>query len=158
MSFKPMMAAAALWAAAASAFAQVHVDDVWMRATVPQQHATAAFMRITSDRPVRLVAASSPAAPTAEVHEMSMQGNVMTMRPVQGIDVLPGKVTVLTPSGYHVMLLDLRRQIKVGDRVPLTLVFEDRDRKRITVEASAEARALNAAAGQPMKSMASAPH
>ena len=157
MSLNSMIAAAALWAAAASAFAQIHVEDVWMRATVPQQHATAAFMRITSDRPVRLVAASSPAAPTVEIHEMSMQGNVMTMRPVTGIDVLPGKVTVLTPSGYHVMLLDLRQQIKVGDRVPLTLVFEDRDRKRISVEASAEARAMNAGAGQAMKGTASAP-
>jgi hypothetical protein len=48
----------------------------------------------------------------------------MKMRPVEAIPVEPGKPTKLQPSGFHVMLLDLKSPLKVGDKFPLTLVFE----------------------------------
>ena len=44
----------------AAAHAQVSVSDAWVRATVPQQKATGAFMRLTAAQDMRLVAASSP--------------------------------------------------------------------------------------------------
>ncbi len=157
MSLKPVLAAAAFCVAAPSAIAQVRVEDAWVRATVPQQHATAAFMKITADQPVRLVGARSTAAPTVEVHEMKMANNVMTMRETSGIDIAPGRTLALTPSGYHMMLLDLQKQIKVGDAVPLTLVFEDAAKKRSSIEVIAQARALSAGAAAPMAGMASMP-
>jgi len=157
MPFKRLLAAACLCVAASSVFAQIHVEDAWVRATVPQQRATAAFMKITSDQPVRLVGASSVVAPTVEVHEMKMEGGVMKMRPISGIDVVPGRITALTPSGYHVMLLDLKKQVKVGDSVPLTLLFEDKDKKRSSVEVMAQARPLSATSGASMPAMASMP-
>jgi periplasmic copper chaperone A len=153
MSPKSMLAAAVLCAATITpALAQIHVDDAWVRATVPQQRATGAFMRISSDQPVRLVAVRSAAAPRAENHEMKMSE-------VAGIDVVPGKPVTLTPGGFHVMLLELGRPIQVGDAVPLTLVFEHADKRRTTVDVSAAARALTAGATMaPMASMASMPH
>jgi len=157
MSFKRLLAAACLCAAASSVFAQINVEDAWVRATVPQQRATGAFMKITSDQPVRLVGASSLVAPTVEVHEMKMEGSVMKMRPVSGIDVLRGRITALTPNAYHVMLLDLKQQVEVGDSVPLTVVFEDTDKKRSSVEVVAQARPLSPPSGPSMPGMASMP-
>lgn len=149
---KSSIVAFALGAFASAAFSQVHIEDAWVRATVPQQRATAVFMKITSDLPTRLVDVSSPVAPHAEVHEMKMSGNnVMTMRPVAGIDVVPGQVTALTPSGYHVMLLELKQQVKAGDKVPLTMVFEGKDNKRTSVDVSATARALGSTGAAPMQ-------
>lgn len=133
--------------APAVAFAQVAVKDPWVRATVPEQKSTGAFMQLTSPSGTRLVEARSTAARAVEIHEMSMNDNVMKMRAVSGVDLPAGKAVELKPGGFHVMLIDLKAQIKDGDSVPITLVFEGKDKKRETVEVKAAARPLNPHAG-----------
>ena len=131
---------------AATAQAQVTVKDAWVRATVPQQKATGAFMQLKATKSSKLVSASSPLTPAVEVHEMAMQDNVMKMRQVPAVELPAGKTVELKPGGYHVMLMDLKQQVKEGDTVPLTLVIEGPDGKRESVEVKAPVRALNASA------------
>ena len=138
--------AIALASLAGTAQAQVTVKDAWVRATVPQQQATGAFMQLSAARDTRLVAASSPLTQAVEVHEMAMQDNVMRMRQVPGVDLPAGKPVELKPGGYHVMLMDLKQQVKAGDTVPITLVFEGKDGKRESVAIQAPVRPLNATA------------
>lgn len=135
---------------AATAQAQVSVKDAWVRATVPQQKATGAFMQLVSAKDARLVEAKSPVAGVVEIHEMAMVDQVMKMRAVPGLELPAGKMVELKPGGYHVMLLDLKGQVKDGDMVPLTLVIEGRDGKRQTLELKVPARPLNAAAQKDM--------
>ncbi|ODA18715.1 transporter [Achromobacter xylosoxidans] len=150
--FKSLAAAFALGAlalACAPAVAQdasLKVEDAWVRATVPSQHATGVFMRLTSPTAARLVGVESDAARHVEVHEMAMQDNVMKMRQVSAIDLPAGKPVELKPGGYHVMLIDLARQISAGDPVALTLLVQDADGKQRRVPVTAEARPLSAAA------------
>ncbi|AMG45142.1 copper chaperone PCu(A)C [Achromobacter ruhlandii] len=150
--FKSLAAAFALGAlalAGAPAMAQdasLKVEDAWVRATVPSQHATGVFMRLTSPTAARLVGVESDAARHVEVHEMAMQDNVMKMRQVSAIDLPAGKPVELKPGGYHVMLIDLARQISAGDSVALTLLVQDADGKQRRVPVTAEARPLSAAA------------
>jgi copper(I)-binding protein len=108
----------------AAAYAvQPAVEGGWVRATVPGQVATGAFMRITAKEPTQLVRASTPAARSAEVHEMKMEGDVMRMRPAGTIELAPGRPFELKPSGYHLMLQDLKKPLENGSTVPVTLVF-----------------------------------
>jgi copper(I)-binding protein len=120
---------AALMAAAVSTSAvaqSVEVKDPWVRAAVPGQTGTGAFMKITATNGARLVSASSPVAGVTEVHEMKMEGNVMKMRALEGGLELPaGKTVELKPGGYHVMLMDLKGPLARDSTVPLTLVFKD---------------------------------
>ena len=117
------------------AHAQTTVKDAWVRGTVAQQKATAMFGTVTSKAGGRLVAASSPVAGIAEVHEMAMDGGVMKMRALAGGLELPaGKPVTLEPKGVHVMLMDLKRPLAAGETVPVTLVVEGPDRKRETIE------------------------
>jgi copper(I)-binding protein len=132
-------------AAASTALAQVSVKDPWVRATVPAQKATGAFMELSAAQGALLVEARSPVAGVVEIHEMAMVDNVMKMRAIPGLDLPAGKAVELKPGGYHVMLMDLKGQVKEGQSVPLTLVVEGRDKKRQTVEVKAEVRALNQA-------------
>lgn len=137
--------------ASAHAWAGVTVQDPWVRATMSQQMPTGAFMQIRSDQATRLVEVSSPVAKTAQIHEMSMQGDVMKMRAIKGLDVPANKPVELKPGSYHIMLLDLNAQIKAGDSVPLTLVFEGADKKRETVTVNATARSpMGGPQGQSM--------
>jgi len=138
------MLAATLLALTAPAFAQTTVQDAWVRGTVAQQQASGAFMRITSAQGGKLVAVSSPVAGVAEVHEMAMEGNTMRMRAIPALDLPAGKTVELKSGGYHLMLMDLKQQLKAGDTVPLTLVIEGKDGKRETIEIKAPVRALGA--------------
>lgn len=132
-----------LLAAGAVAQAQVTVKDAWVRGTVPQQKASGAFMQLSSEKEVRLVAARSPVAGVVEIHEMAIDNNIMKMREVPGLDIVPGRVMDLKPGGYHVMLMELKQQLKGGDMVPITLVFEDlKTKARFTQEVTAPVTAL----------------
>ena len=133
---------------AAPALAQVTVADPWVRGTVAQQRATGAFMKLTAPNGARLVEVRSPVAGVVEIHEMTLDNNVMRMRQVPMLDLPAGKAIELKPGGYHVMLMDLKQPMKAGESVPITLVFEDKDKKRQTVEVQAPVRALNAPAGK----------
>ena len=122
--------------------AQVSVKDAWVRATVAQQKATGAFMMLESKQEAKLVAAQSPVAGVVEVHEMAMDNGVMKMRPIPFLALPAGKAVELKPGGYHVMLMDLKGQVKDGDMVPVTLVVESKDGKRQNVEVKAPARVM----------------
>ena len=125
------------------ASAQTTVKDAWVRGTVAQQKATGAFMQLTSAQGGKLVSAASPVAGVVEIHEMSMEGNVMKMRAVAGVDLPAGKSVELKPGGYHVMLMDLKQQAKVGESVALTLVIEGKDGKRETLVVNAPVKAID---------------
>ena len=144
---KKLALAALLGLCTLPALAEVTVAEAWVRATVPAQKATGAFMHLKSDADARLVSAASPVAGVVEIHEMLMDKDVMKMSRIDGLDLPAGQSVELTPGGYHVMLMDLQAQVKEGDAVPLTLVVENKDGSRQTLEVTAPARALNA----PMK-------
>lgn len=144
--FTPRLALAAALLLSGLAHAQVSVQDPWVRATVPQQKATGAFMRLTAAQDMRLVGASSPVAGVTEVHEMKLVDNVMKMRAIPQLDLPAGQAVELKPGGYHIMLLDLKQPVAQGASVPLTLVFEGKDGQRQSQELQAPVRALGAAA------------
>jgi copper(I)-binding protein len=125
--------------------AEVTVKDAWVRATVPQQMATGAFFQIQSSTDARVVSVQSSAAGVAEIHEMKMENNLMKMRALEHLDLAAGKLVELKPGGYHLMLMDLKQQIKAGDIIPLTLIVEGKDKKRETINIKLKARSLNGA-------------
>lgn len=142
-AMKYMIVASFMVMSTATAAAQITVKDPWVRATVPLQTVTGAFMHLTAHQNARLVEVHSPVAATAEVHETTIKNNVMRMRAVTGLDLPAAKAVELRPGGYHVMLFDLKQQLKDGDIVPLTLVVEGKDKKRETIELRAPVRPLN---------------
>jgi periplasmic copper chaperone A len=131
------------------ALAQVSVSEPWVRATVPQQKATGAFMQLKAEKGSRLVEARSPVAGVVEIHEMAMKDGIMSMRAIPGLALPAGKAVELKPGGYHVMLMDLKQQVKEGETVPITLVVEGADKKRETIEVTAAVRALSARSKDP---------
>lgn len=146
-----LCAALAATLVSASALAQqITVKEPWVRATVPQQKTTGAFMQLTADEDVRLVELRSAAARVVEVHEMAMEGNVMKMRALPVLALPAGVPVELKPGGHHLMLIDLVAPVTEGSTVPLTLVVEGKSGKRTTLEVAATVRPLNAPGVAPM--------
>jgi copper(I)-binding protein len=138
------LAASFAMLASGAAVAQVDVSNAWVRGTVPNQTASGAFMVLHAHENAKLVGVSSPVA-AAELHEMKMEGNVMRMRQVQSLDLPKMQDVELKPGGYHVMLMDLKGQLKKGDTVPITLKIEQGG-KVIEQKVNAEVRDMTASA------------
>lgn len=115
------------------------------RPTPPGARTGGAYLTIENagKEPDRLLRAASPAAGAVEIHSMTMEGGMMRMRAIPALDIPPGRTVVLASGGYHVMLLDLKHPLAVGDKVPLTLTFEKAG--AIDVEADVEAAGAGAA-------------
>jgi copper(I)-binding protein len=127
MKLKTLATAATLAVTFLSAEAQtVDVKNAWVRTSVPGQKATGAFMTLMAKEGTTLVGGTSPMAGVTEIHEMKMDGGVMTMRAISGGLELPaGKAVELKPGGYHVMLMDLKQALPKDGTVPLILLFKD---------------------------------
>jgi len=119
--------AGALLGMAAPAFAgPIRLDTPWLRETPPASKVGAGYAVIVNGARAedRLLGGATPAAERVEVHSMSMEGGIMRMRPVQGGLAVPGGGRVaLKPGSYHLMLIGLKRPLRRGETVPLTLRF-----------------------------------
>lgn len=113
------------------------IDHPYAVPMVPGARTGAVYLRTlrnTGTQPDQLLGASTPAAGSVEVHRMSMEGDVMRMRPVDALPLPPGSALPMRQGGeYHLMLLQPTSTLKVGDSFPLTLRFARAGSKTVTV-------------------------
>lgn len=127
-------------------FGKLRIEDPYARATVPAQKAGGAFVKIKNTGAAdKLIAVSSPVAKEMQLHTMSMEGNVMKMREVKAIDIPANGTVELQPGGFHLMLIDLKSQLKAGDQIPVKLKFE----KAGELEVKFQVKDMRPAHGQP---------
>jgi hypothetical protein len=86
------------------------------------------------DAPDALLSASSDVSTTVELHETQMKGDVMRMVPIPRIAVPAKGRTELKPKGLHLMLIGLKRDLKPGDELKMTLRFEKSGEKELAVK------------------------
>jgi periplasmic copper chaperone A len=120
-------------AAVAAETGTVEVKDAWARATPAKADAGAAYLTVLSPDADRLTAVTTPAAKSAELHTMSMEGGVMKMRPLAGLDLPAGKPVTLRPGQVHIMLRGLAHPLREGENFPLTLKFAKSPPREVTV-------------------------
>src|SRR5690348_4390835 len=113
------------------------ITQAWSRATPSGAKVAGGYLTVenkgtTADR---LIGGSGDVAGRIEIHEMAMDGGVMTMRPIdKGLVIDPGKTVKLAPGGNHLMLMDLKTPLKQGDKVPLTLQFEKAGKVSVSLD------------------------
>jgi hypothetical protein len=104
----------------------IEIGNPWARATPKGAPVGGAYMTITNKgtEADRLISVSSPVASQAEVHQMSMDNGVMSMRPVPGgLEIKPGQTIVLNPDSFHLMLMGLKQPLAQGQHMKATLDF-----------------------------------
>jgi periplasmic copper chaperone A len=105
----------------------LHIEHPWSRATPKGANVAGGYLVIENKgtTPDRLVGGSSEIAGRFQIHEMSMNGGTMTMRPIEGgLEIAPGESVKFEPGGYHLMFLDLKAPPVEGKPFKATLVFE----------------------------------
>ena len=102
----------------------VQIENAYTRSTVPGQMAAGGFMKIENKGAVdQLISASSPVASEVQLHEMSMEGNIMKMRQVKEVVVPAGGAVELKPGGMHLMFMNIKAPLTAGETVPVKLKF-----------------------------------
>jgi len=138
MTIAPRLILTLLCAASSAAFAagaadSINVVDPYVRMMPPGARATAAFMLLKngSDKDAKFVKAESAAAKAVELHTHINEGGMMKMRPVAAIEIKAKGETALKPGSYHIMMIDPVAAMKEGDKVEITLNFDDGSSKKI---------------------------
>jgi copper(I)-binding protein len=105
------------------------VVDGYVREMPPGQNTTAGYFTLVNDgdQPVVLAAATSPVAARAELHSHRQVDGVVRMEWVQSLEVPARGRLVLEPGGYHLMLIDLKRPLRAGEVVDITLLGQNGD-------------------------------
>ena len=104
----------------------IAIGHPWARETAPMARSAAGYLTLTNTGKVdeRLLGGSTPAAAGFELHESSMAGGVMRMRPLAGgIVIHPGETVKIAPGGIHIMMTGLKAPFAAGTMVPATLRF-----------------------------------
>jgi len=148
---KLLLAMGMLAGTAGAALAQTYsvgpikVEQPWVRATPGGAKVGGGYMTITNTgtTPDRFLGGTLPQAGRFELHEMKMEGATMRMREVKGgLEIGPGQTVELKPSGYYIMLIDLRAPFKQGDKLKGQLRFE----KAGTMDVEFKVESIGAAA------------
>lgn len=131
LSFTMRAALAALLlsapAAAQTRAGDIVITDARSRETPPLGKVGAAYLTLTNTGKSadRFLGGSTPAAAELQIHEVLNTDGVMRMRQLeQGLALPPGQTVKAAPGGIHLMLMGLKRPLKAGATVPVTLRFE----------------------------------
>ena len=106
---------------------KIVIEKPWVRAVPPVAKTSAAYFTIHNhtSQEEKVLSAHSPIAEATEFHTVTMQGEMMLMHPVKEI-IIPAKgMTELKPGSFHIMFVNLKEVPKVGEKVPLTLKFQN---------------------------------
>jgi periplasmic copper chaperone A len=112
----------------------IAITQAWSRATPGGAQVASGYMTIKNNGPAadRLLGGSTDVAAKVEVHEMATKDGVMTMREIEdGVPVAPGATVTLAPGGFHLMLVNVKKPLKQGDVVTVTLNFEKAGKKEV---------------------------
>ena len=123
----------------------LHIDHPWSREMPPTAPTAAVYFVVQNqgDSADRLLRVDTPAAGKAELHEHLHQNGVMKMQQVASVEIAAKTAVAFAPMGYHVMLFSLPKQLKDGERFPLTLHFEHAGAVQVEVAVQKDAPAAN---------------
>jgi copper(I)-binding protein len=107
--------------------ADVVGSDGWSRATPPGVKEAVGYLVLTNKDDVErsLMKITAEVSDEVRIHRSSVDSEgVAKMWPVGFLKLQPGETVRFEPNGLHVMLSALKKPLKVGDKVPLTLQFD----------------------------------
>lgn len=80
-----------------------------------------------------LVGAATPVADKIQFHSVSEENGISRMHEMHSVELVPDARVVFSPGEMHVMLVGLKRPLKEGERVPMTLTFEKASMMDMTI-------------------------
>lgn len=108
--------------------ASIIVENSYARESIPGTTISSAYMTLnnTSSVNVKLIAASSSVSERIEIHQHTMKNGLMKMRQRDNVEIVANEHVVFQPSGFHLMIFDLKKPLKADSSIIITLHFDDK--------------------------------
>ena len=105
------------------------IEHAWIREAPPSVSMLAGYLVIKNqtDKDVTLICANSPAFSSVEIHASVIEDGIAKMRHLNEIFIPAGSDYQLEPGGYHLMMMGKEQPVKMGDEIPIELIFVDHD-------------------------------
>lgn len=102
-------------------------DNSWIRQMPPGSPTLAAYMAITNpgETEIKIKGVSSAVSKLAEIHEVSMENDLMKMRPLAELVIQPGQTVEFKQGSMHLMLLGVAKSLQEGDEVDVKFELQD---------------------------------
>lgn len=91
-----------------------------------------------TDQTQQLIGATTEVAASVEIHQTQITNDIASMKQFDSIDIAAGETLKIAPRGYHLMLVNLRRDLSWGDNFPITLNFTSGEQISLDVTIQAE--------------------
>ncbi len=138
------LAGAVVLAIAGNAWAETNdvlVENAWLRESVPGQQNISLQLNLTSIKPARLIAVSSPLAEAVKIQLLSPAGKAkMKAREVDSLRLPRRRTVVFGEYGVALMMVGLKQELNEGDHVPVTLTVELPGKNILKLEVVAEVK------------------
>ncbi len=118
------------------------VSKVWVGESVPGQTTATLQMNLTTIKPVNLLSVSSPFAEAIKIHSLMKYKGAMKVLIVDSLPLPDRRTITFGTHGLFLMMTGLKQPLKIGDRVPLSLVIRFNDKQTKTISAEAEVRKM----------------
>lgn len=147
MRFAPFVRATAMLAAPVALASctdsrPLYVDQAWIQLNPnPSAPAAGYFVIHGGEQPVQLLRVTSDGAMRIDMHQSVMTNGMMTMEPIESVDV-PAKETVrFEPGGKHLMIHQINPAILKTGKLTMTMLFSNNDRLIVDAEIKGGAKA-----------------
>ena len=111
------------------------IDKAWARPAL-EGNPSAVYFKIENNlkESDRLLSVTSQVAEFNEIHLSRMVNGTMKMMEQEYVEIEPNQVLEFKPMSYHIMLIDLKQDLKPGDQFEISLTFEKSGQQNIIVE------------------------
>ena len=112
----------------------ISITDRWIREAPPGAKAMGGFMKLENHSKTDryLVAARSPVCKKVELHKTISEGGMSKMVLQPEVRIPSSGKVFFKPMGYHLMLIKPKHFLKAGDKVPVTLIFNNGEEQQLT--------------------------
>ncbi|CAA6809291.1 MAG: Unknown protein [uncultured Thiotrichaceae bacterium] len=110
------------------------IHEPWIRTPAPNAQALAGYMLIenNTDAPVTLLQAKAEGFNHVMIHQSINENGTHKMEHAGNL-VIPANSAVRFQHGsYHIMFMGINRDIKPGDQIPVTLIFDNTREKDVS--------------------------
>ncbi len=113
---------------------KIEIQNAWLR-TSGEGMNTAMFFDVVNntDEPDTLFKVESDLAALVQIHETYSNGDMMGMREVENVVIKPHSTFQFKPGAHHVMFINLKNDIKKGEKTEVTLYFKVAGKMKVEV-------------------------
>lgn len=113
----------------------IPAESAWARATPPGSSTTAIYLTLMnhSGSDIGLTAVNADISDRLELHTHVNKEGMMKMQQVTSIIIPAGSQAELRPHGDHIMVFNLKKQLKPDEEISVELTFDDGNTTTVTI-------------------------